>query len=204
MGQGRGSRNGRVRKPALSGGHGDEGEQASRPAYRSARTVTVFLSVVVLGTAADLLAKHYAFACLMEAPMRSVEVIGSFLRLTLSTNRGIVFGIEVPGWLILAAMLGAMAVVVFLFATSSVRWWGLHVALGMVLAGSLGNAYDRLFGYVCFSGEPGPRTEEVRDFIDVDLYFMRWPVFNIADALLVVGVALIVLHMLRDRRRQRD
>lgn len=163
--------------------------------------MATFLAVAMLGTAADLLSKHYAFAHLLGSASRSVQVIGEFVRFTLSTNRGIVFGIEVPGGLILGATLAAVAVVVFLFASSPRRCWGLHVALGMVLGGSLGNAYDRLFSHVRLPGETAPRVGQVRDFIDVSLYFIRWPVFNVADALLVVGVGLIAVHMLRDRSR---
>ena len=68
------------------------------------------------------------------------------------------------------------------------RFWGLHAGLAMVLGGSIGNAYDRLFARVWLPGELEPRIREVRDFVEVDLYFMTWPVFNVADALLVVGV----------------
>ena len=164
--------------------------------------MTIFLMVTLLGAAADLLTKHYAFAMLSRRPARSAEVIPGLLWLTLSTNRGIVFGIQVPGVLILTATLVALAIVAFLFATSPSRSWALHSGLAMVLAGSVGNAYDRLFARVWLPGETVPRVHEVRDFIDVDLQFMRWPVFNVADVLLVVGVSVILIHMMRSGRRK--
>jgi signal peptidase II len=155
--------------------------------------------VVAAGAAADLVSKAVVFERLAESAHRSCTVVPRVLRFTLSTNPGIVFGLPVPGWLVLVATLAAAVTVVALFATSSRRRWGLHLALAMVLAGSLGNAYDRLFSRVHFAGEPLPRTHQVRDFID--FHVINYPVFNVADVLLVVGVLLILLQLHRQRRR---
>ncbi len=57
-----------------------------------------------------------------------------------------------------------------------------RVSLGLQLGGALGNLFDRLkFGYVI-------------DFID----FKIWPVFNLADSAIVVGVAILAFHLLRE------
>lgn len=203
MAEARSSHSGTDAKVAQTGQTAGDRARPSQLAYKSARAVTLLLVVVVSGVAADLLTKHYAFAALIDRPTRSLEVIRGWLSFTLSTNRGIVFGIELPGFLILTATLAAMAVVVLLFATSPSRCWALHAGLGMVLAGSIGNAYDRFFSRVWLAGEAAPRLRQVRDFIDVDLQFMRWPVFNVADVLLVVGVGLILIYMIRDGRRRK-
>lgn len=58
------------------------------------------------------------------------------------------------------------------------------ISMGMVYGGALGNLYDRwAIGYV-------------RDFIDVRLGSYHYPVFNIADSFICVGVALMLLHNL--------
>jgi lipoprotein signal peptidase len=57
----------------------------------------------------------------------------------------------------------------------------LCAALGLILAGTLGNLYDR----VLFGG--------VRDFLHWYRYF-NWPVFNLADSCLVVGAGLLLAH----------
>jgi signal peptidase II len=62
------------------------------------------------------------------------------------------------------------------------------VALGLVLAGAVGNLTDRLIRGPGFSGE-------VVDFIDLHV----WPVFNLADSAIVVGAAILLLHGLRRR-----
>src|SRR5436305_586252 len=59
--------------------------------------------------------------------------------------------------------------------------FGLIASLGLILAGTLGNLYDR----IVFSG--------VRDFLHWYRYF-DWPVFNIADCCLVCGAGLLLAH----------
>ena len=54
------------------------------------------------------------------------------------------------------------------------------VALGLILAGTVGNLYDRLV----FNG--------VRDFLH--FYYVEWPVFNFADCCLVVGATVLLLQ----------
>jgi lipoprotein signal peptidase len=68
---------------------------------------------------------------------------------------------------------------------SLARDWYLCAALGLILAGTLGNLYDRLV----FGG--------VRDF----LYFklIEWPVFNLADCFLVCGAGLLLTQAIWNR-----
>jgi lipoprotein signal peptidase len=77
------------------------------------------------------------------------------------------------------AAAGAIAVWSFRRATMRDRW--LCAALGLILAGTVGNLFDR----VVFGG--------VRDFLHYDHWF-DWPVFNVADCCLVCGAALLLLQ----------
>jgi signal peptidase II len=162
-------------------------------ACRSPLAIALFLGVVAVGLAADLYSKHQVFSELINDPTQSRVLVNGLLRFRLSTNPGIVFGLRVPPWTALAATAAAVVMVMLIFATSARRFWGLHLALGMVVGGALGNAYDRLFCRLVFDG--ALRTGQVRDFIDV--YPINYPIFNVADILLVVGVGLIMLHLLR-------
>jgi lipoprotein signal peptidase len=81
---------------------------------------------------------------------------------------------------------------VSLAAALAIAWWsarpsarrerGLSAALGLILAGTLGNLYDRLV----FGG--------VRDFLHLHYYAREWPVFNVADCCLVCGAVLLLGH----------
>lgn len=186
-----------------AGSHPDAaGNERILRAYRYWPAWATLVSALALGLAADLLTKHYAFAALLDRPGSGVEVIPGFLDLRLSTNPGVVFGIRMPPVAILLATLGALVAAVALFAGSHRRSWGLHLALGMVLAGALGNAYDRLFSRVVFPNVR-ERVREVRDFIDLHAGGLHWPTFNVADVLLVLGVSVILLHALRARGPQK-
>ena len=138
-----------------------------------------------LGLLVDLLSKWYAWEKLAAVPGQTREVIPGILDWKLVYNPGIAFGIEL-GWLvILSAVLVGIVLVVWLFLASDKRAVYYHIGLGMILAGALGNLVDRL-------REP----RQVRDFID----FSFWPTFNVADALLCVGVGLVGLWILRGHR----
>jgi lipoprotein signal peptidase len=102
-------------------------------------------------------------------------------------NHGALFGFLrdyktlANGAFALISLLAAAAIIVWSYhrTTASDRW--LCAALGLILAGTLGNFYDR----VVFNG--------VRDFLHWN-YLFDWPVFNIADCCLVVGAGLLLLQ----------
>ena len=85
-------------------------------------------------------------------------------------------------------------------AFSPARARSMHVALALILAGAVGNLYDRLFGVVSIPGFE-PIKYQVRDFVDCSGLHYPW-IFNAADAYLVAGVAVIILHMIAAPRRQ--
>jgi lipoprotein signal peptidase len=84
----------------------------------------------------------------------------------------------------------ALFAAVSLAAALAIAWWsarpsarrefGLSAALGLILAGTLGNLFDRLV----FGG--------VRDFMHLHYYAREWPVFNVADCCLVCGAVLLL------------
>ena len=201
-------------------------EASGRPAIRSPAAVLLFLAAAALGLAADLLSKHYVFGSLLNSPALRRQLEGlraeapglspedvlhdaairpyvqrdvfPGVRLTLSTNPGVVFGLPVPRTLVAAATVAAFVLIGFLFATSDSGLRSVHLALAFILAGAIGNLYDRLLGQVVLPGV-GSIRHQVRDFIDCRQLYYPW-VFNVADILLVVGVALLMLHWWLARR----
>ncbi|HXG10376.1 MAG TPA: signal peptidase II [Gemmataceae bacterium] len=82
------------------------------------------------------------------------------------------------GFFAIVSLAAAGAIVAWSFRRSTARDRVLCAALGLILAGCVGNLYDR----IVFAG--------VRDFLD--FYLIRWPVFNVADCCLVCGAALLL------------
>jgi signal peptidase II len=150
----------------------------------------LFISIIVL--AIDQWTKDWAMTSLK--PVTLVEVIPGFFRFTYATNRGVAFSLfadsELNVRMIFAAIsaIAAIVVVIYLARTpaSKIR---MNTSLSLLLAGIVGNLIDRL------------RFGEVVDFLDFHLGdIFTWPTFNIADAAICIGAALLALELLREER----
>jgi signal peptidase II len=159
----------------------------------------VFFAIAVLGCAADLATKAWVFSV---PALRSGDILWLWtghVGVQLSRNMGALFGMgQGKVWLFAALGVGAaLAIPIWLFVFRAARDRWLTVALGSIMAGVLGNLYDRLG----FSGEEWPAigsTDAVHAVRDWILWQAndnwRWPNFNIADSMLVVGAAVLFLH----------
>lgn len=158
-------------------------------------------TVAAFGLAVDLATKAWAWEKLRRhLPKRLIKGV---LHLEFAFNTGAAFGV-----------LGEAAWARFVFVAITVAsvayvlrlaWkWPLPgklvpIAMGMLVGGALGNLHDRLFRtQQTLDGE----RHGVVDFI-VIFYWPkhRWPAFNVADALLLVGMALFAIGLVRARRR---
>jgi signal peptidase II len=161
-------------EPAVIADHSSRGSGARR----------LIVAVVVMGAVlvADQLTKWWAVTHLANGP---VHLIGT-LDFELSRNTGSAFslfqGQAFP--LIVVAVLLVAGLMAMVWRSSST---GRAATLGLILGGALGNLCDRLF-----RGDHGA----VVDF--VALHF--WPTFNVADASIVVGCALLLVSLVRGPR----
>ena len=131
--------------------------------------------VVVLDQGAKALVEAHL------VPGQQVDVLGP-LDLTLAHNRGVAFGLASGGGgALIAVTVGALLFVGVLFARNPTRP-GVWVAVGLLAGGALGNLADRV------------RADAVTDYVD----FLSWPPFNLADASIVLGVALLALSYFRE------
>lgn len=155
------------------------------------REPLLLLSTAVAALAADQITKAVALATL--TPNETVPVVDGALHWTLQRNPGAAFGLfqRLPA---LFTVLAIVITIVILWAAPRVRDRLAAVAYGLILGGALGNLGDRLFR------APGPFRGHVVDFID----FRVWPVFNLADAAIVIGAALAVIASLRSERAARE
>lgn len=116
------------------------------------------------------------------AESESIPVLGDFFRLTFIHNRGAAFGIDVGSPLLhLLFSLVALGALGWMFHTAPLEARLLRCSLSMVLGGALGNIVDRV------------RLEKVIDFFDFGLGDLRWPVFNVADTFVTIGICLLIL-----------
>jgi signal peptidase II len=144
----------------------------------------LLFATALLAYVADRLTKLWAESTL---PGRGpLVLVPRVLSLAYTTNSGGAFGLGQSAWWVFA--FATIAVSVAIVAVSfRVRHALTALALGLVLGGALGNLTDRLV-----RGD-GPLKGHVVDFIDVHV----WPVFNLADAAIVVGALLLALFAVR-------
>jgi signal peptidase II len=142
-------------------------------------------------------------------PGASRPLLGDFLRLTHIENPGMAFGIDIGGKIFfsLFSLLASIGIIYYLYRVRTGRL-GFRISLAMILGGALGNLIDRIFYGVLFQGTPLFQGRVI-DFLDLDIFDVtlfhyhlnRWPVFNIADACVSVGVVLLLVF---SRSPERD
>jgi lipoprotein signal peptidase len=167
-------------------------------AARSPRAVAIFITLFLVLLAADIGLKAWSFTPGNVGP-DGTPLIPNILALRLTYNEGAIFGsMQGYKWFFVVASAVAAGLILYFFWQSSSRERATHIALALILAGAMGNLYDRL------------EHNAVRDmlllFPDVKLpWGLRWwggsndiyPwIFNLADVYLLVGIGLILLRSL--------
>jgi len=138
-----------------------------------------FAILVAIVLAIDQLTK-YLILKLLELGA-SYPLIGNFVRITHVRNPFGVFGISFGGKIPLLP-LTAFAIIVLIII--SVRHRSFPVAFSLILGGAIGNALDRV------------RLKAVVDFLDIGIGKVRWPVFNVADAAITIGIIILIIKIL--------
>lgn len=127
---------------------------------------------------------------------QSISVIGDVVRITHVQNPGIAFGLHVGH--------GILFTILSILACLLIAWYGrahwnenawFKTGIMWILGGAVGNLVDRiLFG-------------KVVDFIDIGIWVnmkpYRWPVFNVADSAVVIGMGMLLIWMMRENPSHR-
>lgn len=132
-----------------------------------------------------------------------IPVIGDFFRLTFIENPGMAFGYD-PGsglklWVTLFSLAASIGLVVYIYLIRN-KSLSLRISIAFILGGAVGNLIDRMFYGVIFDYAP-LFYGKVVDFLDIDFFdftlfgksYDRWPIFNIADAAVSIGVLILIL-----------
>mgnify|MGYP001393133186 CR=1 FL=1 len=160
-------------------GHGESSPDPKIP-KRPPRALGVTLLVAGLGLILDQGTK--ALATTQLVPGDRVPLIGDLLSLSLVFNPGAAFSIGSGStWVFtIIGVLAATVITGFAVRRRGIRW---GIALGLILGGAVGNLLDRLVNPPSFG------QGHVTDFIAYGNLFVG----NVADVLLVVGVAVLCL-----------
>jgi signal peptidase II len=152
-------------------------DDAHGPGPRRRIRLLFTVAAVILGV--DIVTK--VLAVRMLTPGQPVSIIGDTVTWTLVRNSGAAFSMATGYTWILTLIATAVVIgIVWMGRRLLSPWWA--IGLGMILGGALGNLVDRFFRW------PGPLQGHVVDFLSVGW----WPVFNVADASVVGGAALLV------------
>ncbi len=147
--------------------------------------LVIILVSVLLGL--DLLIKY-----LVSSYLTSVNIIDNFFSLTYVLNDGAAFSLFASRTyiLILIALICLLFIVYELKNNLDDRV--LSVGYSLVLAGLLGNFIDRLIdGYVV-------------DYLSFRIFSFNYPVFNLADILIVLGIIIVIIKEILKERGKRD
>jgi lipoprotein signal peptidase len=184
---------------------------------RSARSITLMVVSLVLLTASDLATKEWALEELSQPnpsadtaavcqpdkrghiehqrePIASRPLVEGVLRLHYTENCGAAFSMlrTAPGWLRMLVFGGASVGATVVLISMFVRGAGGPLFAGavpLIVSGAIGNnLHDR------------PRHGFVVDFLQVDPALFNYPIFNVADIWIAIGVGLLLLDSLRSKR----
>tara|TARA_Y100000022_G_C13259309_1_gene381781 strand:- start:528 stop:998 length:471 start_codon:yes stop_codon:yes gene_type:complete len=136
----------------------------------------------------DLITKNYAINNLILNHSVSVN---NYLNFTLAFNYGAAFSFlsDAGGWqrwfFIIFSLIVIFVIVILLIKDKNAE----YIAYSFILAGALGNLYDRIFfGYVI-------------DFIEIHYNNFYWPIFNIADIAISTGVIMLLYSILFNNKK---
>jgi signal peptidase II len=162
---------------------------------KSLRTAWALFVTAVVTLIVDQVTKFFATTYLAtERVWAPVPSLAHILTFTYTTNTGVAFGMfKNLGPIFMGVAIVVIITILIYQRQVPAEAWPIRIVLGLMLGGAVGNLVDRLrFNFA------------VVDFIHLHYYtpqlWLDWPVFNVADASIVIGVILLAFIMLREGR----
>ena len=148
----------------------------------------ILISLLALGT--DILTKQLVLNTMIEH--QSITIIKNFFSITFAQNTGVAFSFlegKVPLIIIMTSF-------VIIFILKYLKTTNLNkietICYGLVLGGAIGNLLDRLiYGYVI-------------DFLDFNLFGYPFPIFNLADTFIVIGIIILLILSIIESRNKNE
>ena len=149
----------------------------------------IIFSIISIVFFLDFVTKNYAITNLL---LNHSEAINTYLNFTLAFNYGAAFSFlsDAGGWQRWFFVIFSIAVISFIAYILIKDKDSEYIAYSFIFGGALGNLYDRfLLGYVI-------------DFIEFHYNNFYWPIFNIADIAISIGIILLLYSMFsRDNKK---
>lgn len=122
----------------------------------------------------------------------SIPIVPNLFHITSHRNRGAAWGIlEGQMWLFYIITVIVVAGIIYYMQTQVKGKPFFQISLAFILGGAIGNFIDRLF------------RKEVVDFLDTYIFGYDFPIFNIADSALTIGVVLLMIQIFREERKEK-
>ncbi len=183
------------------------------------RPVILYFGITAIVIILDQVVKYLVHTNMTMGTRGQIKIFGDWFKLHYLTNPGMAFGMELPfenaKILLTIFRLGAMfAIGYYLFIMyKKAAPTGLLVCIGMILGGAIGNLIDSIFYGVWLDNAPFNAPTpwfygQVVDMFYIDIwegriaswvpifgddYMALWPVFNVADASIFVGITIILI-----------
>jgi signal peptidase II len=123
---------------------------------------------------------------------QSITIIENLFYITSHRNQGAAWGIlQGQMWFFYIITVGVVIGLIYYLEKHAKGNKLFSMSLALMLGGAIGNFIDRLF------------RKEVVDFLNTYIFQYDFPIFNIADAALTIGVGLLIINMLLEERREK-
>lgn len=148
--------------------------------------------------------KHIGRDYYTTSPERNeLSIIGDTVKFVYVENAGMAFGIQFGEFKIILSLFSLLASIALAYIIWKIPNYPfvIQLAFGLVLAGAIGNLIDRMFYGLIFGYAP-LFYGRVIDFVQVDIpdihigniiNYTHWPVFNVADSCVSIGVVLLII-----------
>lgn len=151
--------------------------------------IIILISLLILGI--DIISKQLVLNLMLEH--QSITIIKNFFYITYAKNTGVAFSFlegKVPLIIIMTSII-IILILKYIKSTNPNKYES--ISYGLILGGAIGNLIDRIiYGYVI-------------DFLDFNLFGYPYPIFNLADTAIVIGViALIILSLIESRNQNEN
>ncbi|MCD8798632.1 signal peptidase II [Mammaliicoccus sciuri] len=157
---------------------------------RKGYNVPIWSTFIIILIALDQLTKFLIVKSLEVG--ESIKVISNFLYITSHRNQGAAWGIlQGKMWLFYIVTIVVLVILFMFFKNEGYGRPDVQLGLSLLIAGSIGNFIDRLF------------RGEVVDFVDTFIFSYNFPIFNVADAALTIGVIVLIIVILFEGKEEK-